>query len=62
MAEVNEDNYGKHMKAADLPELISALEKIAERDNYRLVPPLLAMLKAFVASGWVGLEAVHYGY
>lgn len=62
MADVNEDGYGDHLKAAELPELISALEKIAERDNYWRLPPLISMLKAFAASGVNGLEAVHYGY
>ena len=63
IAPVDEDCYGKHMKYATLPELISALKICEKRDHYRRLPPLIAMLKAFNANEWDGeLQAVHYGY
>lgn len=65
---VNEDCYGEHMKAADLQDLIDALKISEQRDHYRRLPPLIAMLEALVAErdDWYSeterLEAVHYGY
>ena len=66
MGEVDTDPYGEHMKAADLPDLISALETIEAREHYRRIPPLLAMLKAINLDEWTDstgrIEAVHYGH
>lgn len=59
---VNTDCYGTHMKSADLKTVIRALEICEERDHYRRLPPLIAMLKAFDESEWDELQVVHYGY
>ena len=69
MGEVSEDCYGEHMKAATIPDLLSALKKCEKREHYRRLPPLIAMLEAFKKEldEWenrdsVTLEVVHYGY
>lgn len=60
----NVDRYGEHMRAADIKELIDALAESEKREHYRRIPPLCAMLGAFLlnAGEWEGLEAVHFGY
>ena len=68
MMEMTEDCYGEHMKAADLGELVEALTVAERREHYRRIPPLIAMLEAFIAEadewndGEHRLEAVHFGY
>lgn len=60
------DCYGKHMKSADIGELIAALKTCEAREHYRRIPPLIAMLESFDLSEWNSeyhrLEAVHYAY
>lgn len=64
MTDVDEDCYGEHMKSADIDELIEALKICEQRDRYRRIPPLVAMLEAFAAEReqWDELQVVHYGY
>ena len=65
---LDEDCYGEHMKAASIPDLISALRICEQRDHYRRIPPLIALLESFDKNadewnnGCSTLEAVHYGY
>ena len=63
-ADVDEDCYGEHMKSANIDELIEALKVCEQRDHYRRIPPLVAMLEAFAAEKdeWNELQVVHYGY
>jgi len=62
------DCYGEHMKSADIGELIDALTAVENREHYRRIPPLVAMLTALKleADEWntdgCTLEVVHYGY
>ena len=60
------DCYGKHMKSADIGELIAALKVCDAREHYRRIPPLIAMLESFDLGEWNSdyqrLEAVHYAY
>lgn len=62
IGETDIDCYGEHMKGATLEDLIPALEAVEQRDRYRRLPPLIAMLKAFDPSEWDDLQVVHYGY
>lgn len=63
-----EDCYGDKLKAADLDELIAALTAVEQREHYRRIPPLVAMLTALSLSrdewetDYTRLEVVHYGY
>ena len=62
------DCYDEHLKYATLEDLLAALKSSERREHYRRLPPLIAALKAFIASkdewGDRGGEliAVHYGY
>lgn len=62
--EKDEDMYGDHLKSADIGELLAALKVCEERDHYRRIPPLIAMLETLsnMREEWPVLEAVHYGY
>lgn len=62
--EKDEDMYGDHLKSANIEELLAALKACEERDHYRRLPPLIAMLEtlANMRDEWPVLEAVHYGY
>ena len=63
---VDTDCYGEHLKSARIDKLISALQVCEEREHYRRIPPLIAMLESFDLREWnddsTRLEAVHFGY
>lgn len=58
------DCYGEHMKMCDLPALLDVLKQAEAKEHYRRLPPLIAMLQAFVdgAGEWVELKAVRYAH
>lgn len=56
------DKYGKHMKSASIPEIMTWLEEAMKRDNYRRLAPLYGLLSGFNLGQWDCLEVVHYGY
>lgn len=60
--ETQEDRYGDHIKYSDFDTVIKWCEEFMMRDNYRRIPPFLAMLKGFDRSQWNDLKIVHYGY
>lgn len=56
------DNYGDHLKDADINSVIQWLEKECKRSDYRRLRPALALLKEFNQSEWEELRVVHFGY
>lgn len=59
-----EDCYGERMKMCDLSALLDVLRKYEAKEHYRRLPPLIAMLQAFVdgAGEWGELKAVRYAH
>ena len=58
------DCYGETLKMCDLPALLDVLKQAEAREHYRRLPPLIAMLQAFVdgAEEWGKLKAVRYAH
>jgi hypothetical protein len=61
--EILEDRYGEPLKEATITEVIEYLEKYKEnKEPYKRVEPLLALLKGFNLEEWENLKVLHYGY
>ena len=65
----NKDVYGNHLKSADLGMLLNTLVQEEKREHNRLLPPLIAMVKALIEEqeeweidSWSTIDAVLYNY
>lgn len=58
------DCYGEHLKMCELSALLDVLKQAEEKEHYRRLPPLIAMLQAFIdgAGEWGDLRAVRYAH
>lgn len=58
------DCYGDPLKMCDLSALLDVLKQAEAKEHYRRLPPLIAMLQAFVdgAEEWGELKAVRYAH
>ena len=61
---MEEERYADKLTTADFPTVIAWLEKEVEKDDYRRLKPLLALLKGFDLSQRTDreMQIVHYGY
>lgn len=63
--DLTKDCYGNICTyTSDIQSVITFLEHCEEKEHYRRITPLLAMLKAYVAEDWDcdELILIHYGY
>lgn len=60
---IHADKYGARLTSADFETVIKWLERRSEqKEHYRRIAPVLAMLKGFDRSEWDDLKIIHYGY
>lgn len=55
-----EDRYGEPLKEMNIAPMIRILKK--EDQDYRRIPPAIALLEAFDEEAWGKLTVLHYGY
>ena len=59
---ITEDCYGDPLLEIPVTDMISILEKLAEKEDYRRLKPAIGLLKGFVLREWDNLVVLHYGY
>lgn len=59
---IREDSYGDLCCMANIDDVIDAINKLAEKENYRRYKPCLELLRGFDQSQWGDLRVVHWGH
>lgn len=57
------DYYGKELKyTKDFKKLANWLEEQNDKEYYRRLPQVIALLRGFNPSDWEDLKVIHFGY
>lgn len=60
--EFDTDDYGDHLMACPIADVIAYLEEKMKVDSYRRLPLLYGLLAGINPEKWEHLEVVHFGY